>query len=107
MALLTGLYGLYQRLYRFVERDIWRADVAETSRLAITGIYLVRIILIVVRGFFFDHQCLLRASALTYNTLLSLVPMLAFMLAFLKGLGVHNVLEPLLMSLLAVGSEDT
>src|SRR3989449_2713096 len=106
VALLTGLLELYQRLHLFVERDVWRADVVAMSRLAAVGVYPLRIILIVVRGFFLEHQCLLRASALTYNTLLSLVPMLAFMLAFLKGLGVNNVLEPLLSSLL-VGSEDT
>src|SRR5437870_4591934 len=107
IALLTGLLELYQRLRLFVERDVWRADVVTMSRLAAVGVYPLRIILIVVRGFFLEHQCLLRASALTYNTLLSLVPMLAFMLAFLKGLGVNNVLEPLISNLLAVGSEDT
>jgi membrane protein len=106
IALMTGLLELYQRLRLFVERDVWRTDVVTTSRLAAVSVYPLRIILIVVRGFFLEHQCLLRASALTYNTLLSLVPMLAFMLAFLKGLGVNNVLEPLLSNLL-VGSEDT
>ena len=106
VALLTGLLELYQRLRLFVERDVWRADVVAMSRLAAVGVYPLRIILIVVRGFFLEHQCLLRASALTYNTLLSLVPMLAFMLAFLKGLGVNNVLEPLISNML-VGSEDT
>lgn len=107
VALLTGLLGVYQHLRLFIGRDVWRADVVATSRLTAVGVYLLRIILIVVRGFFLEHHCLLRASALTYNTLLSLVPMLAFMLAFLKGLGVGNLLEPLLLSLLAVGSEDT
>src|SRR6266498_18569 len=106
VALLTGLLELYQRLRLFVERDVWRADVVATSRLAAVGVYPLRIILIVVRGFFLEHQCLLRASALTYNTLLSLVPMLAFMLAFLKGLGVNNVLEPLISNMLAVGSSE-
>jgi membrane protein len=106
VALLTGLLELYQRLHLFVERDVWRADVVATSRLAAVGVYPLRIILIVVRGFFLEHQCLLRASALTYNTLLSLVPMLAFMLAFLKGLGVNNVLEPMISNMLAVGSSE-
>jgi membrane protein len=106
-AFLTGLLALYQRLCLFVGRDVWRADLAATSRLGAVGVYPLRVILIVVRGFLFEHHCLLRAAALTYNTLLSVVPLLAFALAFLKGLGVHNLLEPLLISLLSAGSEDT
>ena len=55
---------------------------------------------------FFADGCLLRASALTYTSLLSLVPLLALMFALLKGLGVQNTLEPLILEKLAVGSED-
>ena len=106
-ALVPQSIALYQRGRLFVGRDIWRADAATTSRLGGVGIYLVRVLLIVIRGCALEHQCLLRASALTYNTLLSVVPMLAFMLAFLKALGVHNLLEPLLIHLLSVSSEDT
>lgn len=106
-ALWTSLWSLYQRADVFVRRDIWRADLAATSHLGVLWVYPVRLVLIVLRGVFLEHQCLLRASALTFNTLLSLVPMLAFMLAFLKGLGVHNLLEPMLINLLSAGSEDT
>ena len=35
-------------------------------------------------------RCFLRASALTYTTLLSLVPLLALMFSVLKGLGVRS-----------------
>jgi membrane protein len=107
MAFLTDLLALYQRLRLFVERDIWRTDLAPASRLGAIGIYPLRVIFIVVRGFWFEHQGLLRASALTYSTLLSLVPMLAFALAFLKGLGVNNLLEPFLINMGVIGSEET
>jgi membrane protein len=107
MAFLTDLLALYQRLRLFVGRDIWRTDLAPASRLGAIGIYPLRVILIVVRGFWFEHQGVLRASALTYSTLLSLVPMLAFALAFLKGLGVHNLLEPFLINMGVIGSEET
>jgi len=49
--------------------------------------------------------CLLRASALTYTTLLSLVPLLALIFAVLKGLGAQRHLEPLLLSRLALDPE--
>ncbi len=43
----------------------------------------------------------LRAMGLVYTTLLSLVPLLAVSFSVLKGFGVHNQLEPLLLNLLA------
>ncbi|HEX7029437.1 MAG TPA: YhjD/YihY/BrkB family envelope integrity protein [Gammaproteobacteria bacterium] len=43
-------------------------------------------------------QLNLRAMSLVYTTLLSLVPLLAFSFSVLKGLGVHNQLEPILFS---------
>lgn len=42
----------------------------------------------------------MRAQSLVYTTLLSLVPLLAVSFAVLKGLGVHNQLEPALIGLL-------
>ena len=42
----------------------------------------------------------LRAMGLVYTTLLSLVPLVAFAFAVLKGLGVHRDLEPLLFEFL-------
>jgi membrane protein len=42
----------------------------------------------------------LRAMGLVYTTLLSLVPLIAFAFAILKGLGVHRDLEPLIFEFL-------
>lgn len=42
----------------------------------------------------------LRAMSLVYTTLLSLVPLVAFAFAVLKGLGVHRDLEPLIFEVL-------
>jgi membrane protein len=61
---------------------------------------------VVVLGNFLEHKCLLRASALSYTTILSLVPFLALAFAILKGFGVQNVVEPLIVERLAVGSGD-
>jgi membrane protein len=106
-TLLTDLLVLYQRAHRFLGRDIWRTDLTATTRLRAVWLYPLRVCLIVARGFWLEHHCLLNASSLTYNTLLSLVPMLAFMLAFLKSLGVQNLLEPFLFDILSTVSEDT
>lgn len=104
MNVRDRVHTAYHRTQRFMMHDLWLIDA-----LGIRGIVLhqLRIVFIVLRGFFHDHHCLLRAAALTYTTLLALVPMLAFMFAFLKGLGVQNKLEPILLSRLPVTSTDT
>jgi len=43
----------------------------------------------------------LRAMSLVYTTILSIVPLLAFAFAVLKGLGFHRELEPLLLNFMA------
>ena len=55
---------------------------------------------------FTDHQGTLRASALTFSTILSLIPFLAIAFSVLKGLGVQNFLEPFLQQV-AGDSEET
>lgn len=51
---------------------------------------------------FFVNQCFLRAAALTYYTMLSLVPLLALTFALLKAFGVQNLLQPLIFEKLKV-----
>lgn len=60
---------------------------------------------VVLREFVAD-QCLLRASALTYATLLSIVPLFALTFSVLTGLGVQNTLQPLLLEKLTGGGEE-
>jgi len=43
----------------------------------------------------------LRSAALTYATLLSLAPLLAICFSVLKGIGIHNQLEPFLLDFLS------
>lgn len=59
----------------------------------------------VVRGFLED-QCLLRASALTYTSLLSLVPFLTIAFAVLKGLGVQKRIEFYLLERFTPASQE-
>lgn len=53
-----------------------------------------------------DHQLSLRAAALTYTTVLSLVPFLAIAFAVLKGFGVQNALEPVLLKVVGESSRE-
>jgi membrane protein len=55
---------------------------------------------------FTTHQGPLRAAALTYTTVLSLVPFLAIAFSVLKGMGAQNSLEPILQQI-AGDSKET
>jgi membrane protein len=55
---------------------------------------------------FTSHKGPLRAAALTYTTVLSLVPFLAIAFSVLKGFGAQNALEPILQRV-AGDSEET
>jgi membrane protein len=56
---------------------------------------------VAVLGDLAQGQISLNAMSLVYTTLLSLVPVLAISFSVLKGFGVHNQMEPLLLNLLA------
>lgn len=99
---MSRLRSLFDRSRDFLEHELWEIDAADRRWWRRFVLSLGQILTLVVRGFFAD-RCMLRASALTFTTLLSLVPLLALMFSVLKGLGVQNELEPLLLKNLAVG----
>jgi membrane protein len=96
---------IFDRSRHFLERGLWEMDTEDQKWWRRFLLNLGQILTLVVRGFFADG-CMLRASALTFTTLLSLVPLLALMFSVLKGFGVQNELEPLLMEQLAVGGGE-
>jgi membrane protein len=106
-SFFTRLRERYQRLSAFLYHDLWVLEAADFPSSVRWLIQPLQVVLIVLRGFIWEHQCPLRAYALTYTTLLALVPLLAFMFAFLKGLGVQNLIEPLLAEeLSSVGLQE-
>lgn len=78
------------RAIRFVTRDIWLYDTQEQTmrRKGLEG--FIKWAYLVWHGFVKD-QCLLRASALTYTTVLSIVPFLAVAFSISKGMGLQNM----------------
>ncbi len=64
----------------------------------------LRIYLLAIKGFYED-KCQLRASALTFYSLLSVVPVLAMFFGIAKGFGMEELLEKELTKSLS-GQED-
>ena len=89
---------------KYFTETVWHDLPEDASTARRFWLKVLRVLIIVIRDFNRDN-CMLRASALTYATLLSIVPLLAFAFAVLKGFGVQNQIEPLLIENLAVGSE--
>jgi len=83
---MTSMRG---RLERHFRQDIWAKDAAAAGGLR-RGVYAVsRLLYMVGTGFFADH-CIIRASALTFTTILSIVPLLAVAFSISKGFGLQN-----------------
>lgn len=78
-------------------------DYAGAQRYLIRALQLATL---VIRDFWRD-QCVLHAAALAFTTILSLVPFFALAFALLKGFGVQNRLEPLILEQVTAGSQKT
>ena len=79
---------------------VWASDLKGMPHHQHMLIQTMRIAHLVIRDLF-DGMLTLQAMSLVYTTLLSIVPLLAVSFSVLKGFGVHNQVEPLLMNFLA------
>ncbi|OGP54047.1 MAG: ribonuclease BN [Deltaproteobacteria bacterium RBG_13_52_11] len=77
---------------RFLTVDIWRIQQRDFSRATWLLIRQVRILVVALRGLNED-KIQLRASSLTFNSLLSLVPLVAVVFGIAKGFGFDKALE--------------
>lgn len=77
---------------KFITDDVWKISVKELSSTHKAFIKTLRVILIAIRGFTED-KLQLKASGLTFYTLLSVVPALAMAFGIAKGFGLEKVLE--------------
>jgi membrane protein len=85
------------KIIRFLSYDIWRVRQQDFSRSTWFFIKQLRILIMALRGLGED-KVQLRASALTFNTLLSIVPLAAVVFGIAKGFGFQKALERYLMA---------
>ncbi len=86
-------------------RLLWEQDPRQLNFVQAFLLRQLQTVVLVIHDFMQD-RCMLRASALTYSSLLAIVPMLALTFALLKAFGVQNSLEPLILEKLNVGSQE-
>jgi membrane protein len=81
-----------ERVRAFFVETIWEARLTELPLREALRYRAARLIYCTVHGLLFGDRLHVRAAALTYYTVLSIVPLLAFAFALLKGFGVYDAL---------------
>ncbi len=83
------------KFFAFIRVDIWRIRLDDLPFGKSFLLRQLRIIILAIRGYDED-RCLLRASSLTFFTLLSIVPIVAVFFGIAKGFGFEKRLESVL-----------
>jgi len=92
------------RARAFVREELWEAE-PEPRSTAAWALAVLQFSVMIGQGFVRD-QLLLRASALTYFTVLSIVPLLAIMIAVADAVGVTGNFAGMVVDHIAAGSPE-
>lgn len=92
MASKHELSARVAKSVQFLKADIWRLHAKKMPAGKSFWINQLRVVLLAIRGFNED-KCQLRASALTFYSLLSIVPIVAMAFGIAKGFGLEQILE--------------
>jgi len=94
---MKSLRSYFDLVMNFLSRGVWNMRLKDLSGHRYFLIRQLRIYVLAVKGFYED-KCQLRASALTFYSLLSVVPVLAMGFGIAKGFGLEKILEDELKS---------
>ena len=97
---------VWEWLIKFVTFGIWQDSVYQQISLKNALAYVTRVVYILVNRYSTD-KISNKAAALTYSTLLSIVPILAILFGIAKGFGFHNLLQQQIEKSLGGATEAT
>ena len=86
------LSELVSKIIYFITYDIWRITENEVSGVKRIYIYLAKSVILAIRGFK-REDLQTKASALTYSTLLAIVPLLAVIVGIAGGFGLRDTVR--------------
>ena len=89
---------MLKRLSDKFSNEVWQRDVYTMSRTKRVMVFWVRMFQVLIEEIL-TGDLRLRAMGLVYVSILSLVPLLAFAFSVLKGFGVQNRMQPILVSM--------
>lgn len=90
--LFNHLMQLIKFIWNFLTYDIWRITENELTSFSAFLITSLRALILSIKRFVNDRLST-KASALTYSTLLAIVPTLALLFAIAKGFGTRSIIE--------------
>ena len=90
------LFSAVQRAVNFISDKMWRMRISRLDKKQGILIKQLRIVTLAIKGFN-EKKCLVKASALTYYMLFSIVPFLALLFAVSKGFNLQQKLEAYLL----------
>ncbi|MGR9052109.1 MAG: YhjD/YihY/BrkB family envelope integrity protein [Gammaproteobacteria bacterium] len=76
----------------FIKEDIWLHQASDKRGFKALPVRALKVVLLSIKGFT-DDLCLLRSSALTLYSLLSIVPVFAMLFGIAKGFGFEQMLK--------------
>ncbi len=85
----------FKKFIHFLQHDLWRIDLVHDTKLQAFGVEVLRVTQLVLKGVKEDN-CKLHASALTYSTLMAMVPFLVIIFSIGKAIGFTKAEETLL-----------
>ena len=88
-----------EQLKYFLSERIWQISKEELPRFQYLGVNILKKIILAIK-FFIDKDVTSTASALTYSTLLAIVPVIAVLYAIANGFGFSKYIESWLLSAL-------
>jgi len=88
--------SFFRKIFTFITSDVWNIRLADLARVPSFFLKQIRIMLLAFYGLKKD-KCPLKASALTYYSLLSIVPILAIGFGIAKGFGFEAILREQLL----------
>ena len=81
-----------RQIMRFFQTDIWRMSLDDMTPFKRVAVEILKKVLLAIR-FFTAKRVMTKASALTYSTLLAIVPILAVVFAIARGFGYNKYIE--------------
>ena len=94
------------KIWKFLTYDIWRITEDEVSKTTFSLYNIIKTIYLCITRFTQD-RIINKASALTYSTLLAIVPILAILFAIARGFGFDNLMKSQIINGFGGPSETT
>lgn len=102
--IMKEIQRFIKSIVNFISNEVWQDNIDKMTKSKALLVRVLRVLILGIRGFNQD-KIQLRASALTYYSLMSVVPVLAMAFGIAKGFGLEELLQKELGKLFE-GQED-